>query len=333
VIDLALHGDVALPDGTLLDRDGLVEWLWGRFGDDGLAGIAEGTVDADEALARGLVESSRVIDAAAAPADRDWVREAGTGTIACWFDDEPAARAAAAAIAELRGCSVAGIRGESAADAGDWRAGFGPIDVPGFGTVRPAWDDGQATVGGEGTTIYIEPGTGFGTGLHETTQACLAAIAAWAAGGRMDRVLDFGSGSGILAIAAAVFGARAVDAVEIDPHALDAIRANAARNGVSGRVAVHAALPEMAGACDLVVANIVADVLLREADRLCGALRRDAAGRPDGAVILSGLLAADVPAVTAAYRERLGVMPLETSRGDWRCLRFGTPAAGSEPCR
>ena len=76
--------------------------------------------------------------------------------------------------------------------------------------------------------MFIEPGAGFGTGLHETTQLCLAAIAAWAAGGgQLEEVLDFGSGSGILGIAAAVCGASCVTAVEIDTRVHHAILANA----------------------------------------------------------------------------------------------------------
>ncbi|MEI6130430.1 MAG: ATP-binding cassette domain-containing protein, partial [Planctomycetota bacterium] len=81
------------------------------------------------------------------------------------------------------------------------------------------------------TTIFIDPGAGFGTGLHETTQLCLRALAAWISeGGRIERVLDFGSGSGILGIAAAVRGAAVVHSIEIDSLVHDAIRANADRN-------------------------------------------------------------------------------------------------------
>jgi ribosomal protein L11 methyltransferase len=337
VLDLTLHGDVTLPDGTLLDREALIEWLWGRWGDAGLAGVAEGTVDVTEAAAHGLVESAVVLDAAAAPADRDWVREVGGATISCWFDDESAARAAAATLADVRGCSVTGVRIEAAAGDAGWRAGFTPIEVPGFGTVRPAWDEGPADAGHAGASIiYIEPGAGFGTGLHETTQLCLAAIAAWAdGGGRLDRVLDFGSGSGILGIAAAVRGAGHVDAVEIDPRVHEAIRTNAARNRVGDRVAVADVAPVTAGACDVVVANIVAAVLLHHAETLCRAVRCDSAGRPTGAVILSGLLAADLPAVTAAYEARLGTAPCVTRRGDWHCLQFEPRGmvAGGESCR
>jgi ribosomal protein L11 methyltransferase len=183
--------------------------------------------------------------------------------------------------------------------------------------VRPAWEEGIAGVGPDGVAIFIEPGVGFGTGLHETTQLCLAAFAAWRrGGGLLDRVLDFGSGSGILGIAAAVCGARHVEAIEIDGHVHEAILANAARNGVGQRVSVTAALPVEGEACDLVFANIVAPVLLDHAAALCGRVGRG------GGLVLSGLRADDVPAVAERYAEILGAAPETTARGDWRCLVF-----------
>jgi ribosomal protein L11 methyltransferase len=337
VLDLHLDPPLVPADAAALDRDGFMEWLWESFGDAGLAGIAEGAVDAAAAAAAGLVASPLVIDAAEAPADRDWVRDAGPATLACWFDDEPSARAAAIALAEVPGCRVLGVRHATAA-AADWRESFAPIEVAGFGTVRPAWESGAAGRDDRGATIFIEPGAGFGTGLHETTQLCLAAIRDWrdTHGRPDDRVLDFGAGSGILGIAAAVLGAAHVDAVEVDRSVHAAIAANAARNGVGDRVTVSAELPSRTPPDDLVVANIVADVLVRHADALCERVRR---GAPDGSagwLVLSGLLAGDVAAVEAAFAQRLGTAPRITVRGDWHCLRFAGPAsaaAGGDPCR
>jgi len=313
---------VTPPDGPTLDRDAFLGWLWARFGNAGLGGISEGEVDAAEAAVRGLVASPRVIDAAAAPLDRDWLSGRDVAQMTCWFESEAAARDAAGVLAAAVGCMVGDVRRAPPA-ADDWRASFVPLDVSGFGTVRPAWDAGAAgTVAGR-TTVFIEPGPGFGTGSHETTRLCLAAVAAWAdADGRLARVLDVGSGSGILAIAAAVRGGGRADAVEIDPSVHEAIRANAARNGVAARLTVATEIPPMGGPYDLVVANIVAEVLLQLADGVCGAVRRDEAGAIAGCVILSGLLADDVPRVAAAYAARLGAVPLETRLGDWYCLRF-----------
>lgn len=338
VLDLRLDLPIVLADGLTVDRDGFTEWLWACLGDTGLAGIAEGEIDVAEATTAGIVNSPLVIDAAEAPADRDWVREAGRAMLACWFDAESAARSAATALGGVRGCSVVGVRGVTAADDNDWREAFAPIEVAGFGVVRPAWDSGAAEHDDRGAAIFIEPGAGFGTGLHETTQLCLAAIREWwaTAGRPLGRVLDFGAGSGILGIAAAVLGAAHVHAVEVDRSVHGAIAANAARNGVVDRVTVTDRLPSAEAPFDLVVANIVADVLFRHADDLCDRVRRDAAtGMPAG-VVLSGLLAADVAAVEAAFTARLGVPPRITTRGDWCCLVFMpgvSTTAGGHACR
>ncbi|MFM7245835.1 MAG: 50S ribosomal protein L11 methyltransferase, partial [Planctomycetaceae bacterium] len=112
--------------------------------------------------------------------------------------------------------------------------------------------------------------------------------------------------------------------------------ANAARNGVADRVTVSADLPPAAEPCDLVLANITADVLLRHADDLCRRVRRDAATGPAGRLVLSGLLAADVTGVADAFTQRLGVAPRITARGDWHCLLLvpGSSAmTGAAACR
>jgi ribosomal protein L11 methyltransferase len=330
VLDLAVADDVIVPDGCGTGREALIEWLWGTLGDDGLAGIFEGAVDAEAAVAAGLIESPRVLDAAEAPADRDWVADMPTATISCWFATEPAARRAAA-LAVAAGCGLVSLRRErAAADAASWRDAFAPIVVPGFGVVRPAWDEGPARAAAHECTIFIEPGAGFGTGLHETTQLCLAAIAGLVGQGcRLDRVLDVGAGSGILAIAAAVLGATHVDAVEIDPRVHAAIRGNAARNGVADRVVVSGRLSADTPPYDLVVANIVADVLVAHAPLLAAAVRRE----PRGGLVLSGLLDHDMARVAAAFAGLLDGLPAVTRRGDWWCLVFApAAAAGERPC-
>jgi ribosomal protein L11 methyltransferase len=328
VLDLAVAEDVLVPDGCGSGRDAFIEWLWGTLGECGLAGVFEGAVDAEAAAAAGLIESPRVLDAAGSPADRDWVAELPAATLSCWFTDELAARQAAAGLAGVPGCDVRAVRTEGHdADEASWRQSFAAIAVPGFGTVCPAWDEGESWASVHGSTIFIEPGAGFGTGLHETTQLCLAAIAGWAGqGGRLDRVLDFGSGSGILGIAAAVYGAVHVRAVEIDHRVHDAIRGNAARNGVIDRVVVMSELPADTEPHDLVVANIVADVLLQHAGPLVAAVRLNPARGLAGGVVLSGLLEEDVVRVAHVFAGLLGGPPVVTRRGEWRCLTFAPSA-------
>lgn len=323
VVDLAVAQAIGLPTGGHGGRAAWCEWLWERWGDEGLLGIDEGGIDVAEAAALGLTAAPRVVDAAAAPADRDWVAARDSGSLSCWFVDEPTARAAARELASLAGCVVITVRRDDC-DTEAWRAGFAPIDVPGFGAILPAWEDGAACASPAGTRLFIEPGAGFGTGLHETTQLCLAALAVWhTSGGSLERVLDFGAGSGILGVAAAVMGAAHVDAVEIDPLVHDAIGGNARRNGVAARLTVSDALPAVADAgYSLIFANIVAEVLLAEAEAVCCRLRRGVTGRPGGCLVLSGLLAADVAAVEDLYARRLDATPSHASRGDWHCLRF-----------
>jgi len=332
-VALELDASVDLGPDLVVARAVVGEWLWGLFADAGLVAIDEGAIDVEEAAALGLVATPRVLDAAAAPADRDWVAARDAGPLTCWFADEAAARAAAAWFAGRAGVRVGGLRPAPHGDEQDWRSAFTRIDVPGFGVILAAWETGTATAGPDGATIFIEPGIGFGTGLHATTQLCLAALAGWhAAGGGLARVLDFGSGSGILGIAAAVLGATHVDCVEIDPRLHDATWANARRNAVSDRLRVHDTSPAGADGYDVVVANIVAPVLLAHADDLCGRLRRGpvaGGGRTAGCLVLSGLLADDVAPVADRYAERLGLRPQATVRDEWCCLRFGPgPAAG-----
>jgi ribosomal protein L11 methyltransferase len=319
VVEAAVAERLILPDAVAIGRDDFHGWLWEQA--QGLLGVNEGTMTAVDAAARGLVASSLVIDVAAAPADRDWVAQIPVAAVEWWFADEAAARAAAALVANVRGCEIQRIRADDSADHdATSRAAFGPIEVAEFGVIQPAWEQGAAGVAPDGrATIFIEPGLGFGTGLHETTQLCLAAVCARHRGGtRLDRVLDFGSGSGILGIAAAVLGATRVDAVEIDHQVLPAILANASRNGVAERIVVTPHLPVESAPYDLVVANIVAPVLIEHATALC---RRVRAGR--GCLVLSGLLADEVPLVADRYTAELGCTPLIRERGDWRCLVFG----------
>jgi ribosomal protein L11 methyltransferase len=330
IVDLTVRADVTVGDDRPPGRDAFVEWLWEALSEHGLAGVFEGAVDVEAAAAAGLIDTPLVLDAAEAPADRDWVAGMGRGEMVCWFADEVGARRAAAQLARVGGCEVRGVRREvSPGENEAWREAFSPVVVPRFGQILPAWEPGDAAVSASGVTIFIEPGAGFGTGLHETTQLCLAAIRAWhGLGGRMNRLLDFGAGSGVLGIAAAVLGAEHVDAVEVDVRVHAAIASNAVRNGVAHRVGVASQSPPDGEAYDVIIANIVAEVLIREADELCGRVRRDASGGVVGGVVLSGLLAADVEPVATAYAERLGLAPEMTTLGDWTCLTFAARPSG-----
>ncbi len=141
--------------------------------------------------------------------------------------------------------------------------------------------------------VRLDPGLAFGTGDHPTTAMCLS----WLGDRTVDGldVLDFGCGSGILAIAALRLGAASAAAVDIDPQAVTATRDNAARNGVSERV--YAGYPtDVAGRrYDLVLANILAGPLVELAPTLVAHLR------PGASIVLSGILATQASSVRAAY--------------------------------
>lgn len=323
VVEVEAAARPVLPDGTAVGRDGLCDWLWAQA--DGLVGIDEGSMTAAAAAHDGLVATPVVIDAAPV-ADRDWLATRAVATVSCWFADEASARRAAGLVAGIDGCGIVGVRREVTIDhEAVARSSFPPIEIAGFGVVRPAWDEGVAGLAADGrATIFIEPGLGFGTGLHETTQLCLVALADHRRAGSQARVLDYGSGSGILAIAAAVLGAEEVDAVEIDEHAQRAIADNARRNGVADRCRVLGRLADDRRPYDLVVANIVAPVLLEAAEAVC---RR--VSRQGGGLVLSGLLAADVPPVAARYAALLDARPTVQARGEWRALAFTCGESGA----
>lgn len=164
--------------------------------------------------------------------------------------------------------------------------------------------------------VRLDAGLGFGTGAHPTTALCLRWLAAHPPAGQ--GVIDWGCGSGILAVAAALLGAPRVLACDIDPQALVATTDNAARNGVGGQVRVVGAdaVPVDARA-DLVIANILAPVLVALAPRLVTTLR------PRGALLLSGLLESQVNEVLAAFMPALRFAAPTVEHG-WVCLQGTT---------
>jgi ribosomal protein L11 methyltransferase len=163
-------------------------------------------------------------------------------------------------------------------------------------------------------SIRLASGPGFGDGKHPTTQLCLEALAALAPRGRAWRLLDFGSGSGILSVAGALLGAT-VDAVEIDPGAVEHADRNLRANDVAERVRQVPSLALATGPFDLILANILRSVLLAHADALVGLLASP------GVLVLSGLVSTDVPEVSARYARVLGgAGPEVYDREDWRTL-------------
>jgi ribosomal protein L11 methyltransferase len=161
--------------------------------------------------------------------------------------------------------------------------------------------------------IRLDPGLAFGTGTHPTTALCLEWLDQRQIAG--ERVLDYGCGSGILGIAAAMKGASEVNCVDIDPQALEATVENAARNGVAQRVACCSPKDFAGGEMDVVLANILAAPLIGLAPVLAGIVR------PSGALVLSGLLQEQEEQVAAAYRDDFELLGSKSLDG-WLRMDF-----------
>jgi ribosomal protein L11 methyltransferase len=192
----------------------------------------------------------------------------------------------------------------------DWvsrsRSAFGPVRVSPRLWVVPSWhtppDPGAVN-------LLLDPGLAFGTGSHATTRLCLRWLERRIAGG--ETVLDYGCGSGILAIAALKLGATRAVGVDIDQNAVSAAEANARRNGVAGEFFESGSLPALAA--DIVVANILANplkVLAPIISERC---------RPGGRIALSGILAEQGAGVANAYAPWIDFAAPEEDE-EWVCL-------------
>jgi ribosomal protein L11 methyltransferase len=211
------------------------------------------------------------------------------------FEDE--ARATAACTILLGDDWTSGVRLLAFAEVPDedWvrltQAQFAPVEISDGFWIVPSWHEPPAQAM---RVIRLDPGLAFGTGTHPTTRMCLRWIARESArlAPTWQRVLDYGCGSGILAIGAALHGAFAVDAVDIDPAAVESARANAAANGV----VLTAGLPDVAaGRYPLVLANILATPLKLLAPLLSGHVS------PGGHLVLAGILERQTDELAQAY--------------------------------
>ncbi len=188
---------------------------------------------------------------------------------------------------------------------------FDPIRVSERLWIVPSW---HAAPDPAAVNLVLDPGMAFGTGSHATTRLCLEWLERNVRSGCS--VLDYGCGSGILAIAAARLGAGNVAGVDIDPLAVEAARANAERNGVMATF--HDSAQPVAGAYDLVVANILSNPLRLLAPAICAHVRRG------GRLALSGILREQADEIMTIYGQWLP-MQVADFREDWVCL------AGTKP--
>lgn len=183
---------------------------------------------------------------------------------------------------------------------------FDPIRVSERLWIVPSWHESPDP---SAINLILDPGMAFGTGSHPTTRLCLEWLERNVDAGCS--VLDYGCGSGILAIAAARLGAGKVAGVDIDPQAVDAARANAERNGVEALFADSA--ESVAGEYDVVVANILSNPLRVLAPAICGYVRRG------GRLALSGILREQAEEIIGIYAQWIP-MQVADVREDWVCL-------------
>ena len=228
-------------------------------------------------------------------------------TLKALFDSADAAEAAATLLLAqdwTKGLHVQAL--EEVAEQ-DWvritQSQFAPVAITPDFWVVPSWHEPPAAAR---QVIRLDPGLAFGTGTHPTTRMCLRWLAQRHAGVNLQRVLDYGCGSGILAIGAALMGAVEIDAVDIDPAAVRATRDNAAHNGV----ALATGLPDLAqGRYSVVLANILATPLKLLAPLLAGHVQ------PGGWLVLAGILQRQAGDISAAYAPWLPVAVADSEEG------------------
>ena len=231
---------------------------------------------------------------------------------------EDTQRAIGAALAECGDPPVSSVTTGALEDA-DWVARtqreFEPVRAGERLWIVPTW---HAAPDPDAVNVALDPGAAFGTGSHPTTRLCLAWLERSVRSG--DTVLDYGCGSGILAIAAMKLGAASVRAVDIDPLALEAARYNARRNDVRVEVidAHHGIEP---GGARITIANILANPLRMLAPTLATHTR------PGGAIALSGILASQAGDVAAAYAP-WAALEVAGRDGDWVLLAGTKEAPG-----
>ncbi len=254
---------------------------------DALVALDALSVSVEDADALTPAEQALFGEPGMPPPREGWQRS----RVVALFPEEALAREAATLLQPqdfFEGCQVLGVQ---AVVEQDWvrltQSQFDPVEITPTFWIVPTWHEPPEQAR---QIIRLDPGLAFGTGTHPTTRMCLRWTAKRGASGQ--RVLDYGCGSGILAIGAAKFGAADIDAVDIDPAAVESTQLNAQAN----HVVLKAGLPDAAvGEYDLVLANILATPLKVLAPLLCQHVRRG------GHLVLAGILSRQAEELREAY--------------------------------
>ncbi len=257
---------------------------------DALDALDALSVSVEDADAHTPAEQALFGEPGMPPPKAGWERS----RIVALFATEALAKDAAALLALqdfFAGCQLVAVQ---SVPEQDWvrltQSQFTPVEITPEFWIVPTWHEPPAQAK---QVIRLDPGLAFGTGTHPTTRMCLRWIASQGAAGKsLGRVLDYGCGSGILAIGAAKFGALAIDAVDIDQAAVESTRANAEANHVQ----LQTGLPDKAvGSYQTVVANILATPLRVLAPLLCAHVEKG------GNLVLAGILDRQADELKAAY--------------------------------
>ena len=200
-----------------------------------------------------------------------------------------------------------------------WKRHFKPLVIGSALLLKPGWSRRRPRKGQ--AVVVLDPGLSFGTGRHPTTGFCLEQLVARRRRGQAQSLLDVGTGSGILAIAAAKLGYSPVEAFDFDPEAVRVARANARRNRVPRKVRFSqqdlTKLPQRAARrYSLVCANLVATLLLQERDRLLARLA------PGGVLVAAGILRVEFARVREAFAAAGLRMIASQAQGEWRSGAF-----------
>ena len=294
--------DPILHEAAFLTREDLAEEFSDLLMDAGVLSVSTEDADADSPDEKPLYGEPGL-----EPEVQAWTRTRLKLLYEAGFDVRGAVRAAA----EQLGIDTPAIESDTAVPDADWvrvtQAQFGPVKVSDRLWIVPSWNEPPVP---DALNIRLDPGVAFGTGSHPTTHLCLAWLDENCPAGAS--VLDYGCGTGILAIAAAKVGAGLVRGTDIDPQAVEAANFNAGENHVTAKFVLPKDLPEER--FDIVIANILCNPLKVLAPAL---VDRTKAG---GTLVLSGLLAHQADEIRACY-EKLGVrLSLWKEDNGWICL-------------
>lgn len=203
-----------------------------------------------------------------------------------------------------------------------WKRHFKPMEFGRALLVKPTWSRKRPVSGQE--VVLLDPGLSFGTGQHATTRFCLESLVSVRRPGAVQSFCDMGTGSGILAIAAAKLGYEPVEAFDFDPDCVRIANENAQLNGVDGKLTVMEAdltkLPRKSRRVyDVVCANLIYDLLLSEQARVLARVK------PGGHLVLAGILSTQFEAVLKAYRAAGLRLVADRTEREWRSGLFLNP--------